>query len=497
VFEASPDALLFVDAGCVTVANAAAARLLGGAPGGQPAESLFEPGSHEPLRQLLRAARRAAGRPLSMRLAVPGPAGEPVAVEVSATAIDGEEGAAVLRVRDLREQVKAEEERQRLDAEMARLERLQALGRMADAVAHEMNNVLAVVMSVSSLARQEWIGNPAAADYGVILDAAQRGRDLAQQLLGFVRTGPAKRGPVDPDKLLHEVAALVRKASSGLVLVVEDRDAGGARLLGDEGQLQQALLALGLNAVDALGARGGRVVMRTRIVTLGADDFPVRSGAAPGDYARFEVEDSGPGFTPEALAHAFEPFFTTKGGQGTGLGLAAVWRAAHDHGGFAVVDPPSGQGARVVLHLPLARADRAREEDEAARRSPTARPGLAVMVDDEPSLRLSGQRILERLGYTVLATDRGAEALEMVGSRPGVVSVAVVDLVMPGMGGAELATRLRAIDPGLPLVVTSGYPVERIPADLLALPGVHFLPKPFSLDQFSAAVRRAARSRSA
>jgi len=477
----------------VAVANAAAARLLAGAPGGQPVESLFRPESREPLLQLLRAGRRAPGRPLSMRLSVPGPAGEAIAVEVSATALDEEEDAAVLRIRDLRDQVKAEEERQRLDAEMARLERLQALGRMADAVAHEMNNVLAVVMSVSSLARQEWIGNPAAADYGVILDAAQRGRDLAQQLLGFVRTGPARLGPVDPDKLLHEVAALVRKASSGLVLVVEDRDARGERLLGDEAQLQQALLALGLNAVDALGARGGRVSMRSRIVTLGAGDFPVRSGAATGPYVRFEVEDSGPGFSPEALAHAFEPFFTTKGGKGTGLGLATVWRAAHDHCGFAAVEPPAGPGARVVLQLPLAAANRLRDEEAAARRAPAARPGLAVVVDDEPSLRLSGLRILERLGYTVLATDRGAEALEMVGSRPGVFSVAVVDLVMPGMGGAELAALLRAIDPGLPIVVTSGYPEERIPADLLALPGVHFLPKPFSLDQFSAAVRRVAR----
>jgi PAS domain S-box-containing protein len=499
LFESSRDGLLVLDARTrrVTAANGAACRLCGEAAEavlGHEVEELFLPQFREQALQIVRAGRRAAGRPAAMRLALRGPGGTAVAVEAAATVVDTTESSMVLlSLRDLREQMRADEERQRLDAEVARLQRLQALGRMAGAVAHEMNNVLAVVMSVSSLAKDEWSTHPAGGDFGLILEAAQRGRDLAQRLLGFVRATPAKRGPQEPDRLLHEVAGLVRKLSNGLVLVVEDLDARDARVLGDGTQLHQALLNLGINSVDALGARGGRMVFRSRDVELAAHDLP--AGATPGRYVRIEVEDSGPGFSPEAREHAFEPFFTTKPGKGTGLGLAAVWRTAQDHAGFVRVDASERTGARVVLHLPVAAPAEAPAEVRAPEpaSAPAPATALALVVDDEPSLRASCRRLLERLGFGVLLAGSGGEAVDVVSARAAELSVVLLDLSMPEMSGLDAAERLRAIDPGLPIVLMSGYSEERVPPEFLAQPASDFLPKPFSLDQFAETVRRTAR----
>jgi len=498
LFEASRDGLLVLDAPSrrVISVNGAACQLAGETPEailGREAETLFLAQCREQAVQLVRAGRRTAGRPAALRLALRGTGGAAVAVEASAAVVDTAESSLVLlSLRDLREQLRSDEERQRLDVEVSRLQRLQALGRMAGAVAHEMNNVLAVVMSVSALAREEWGAHPAGGDFGLILEAAQRGRDLAQRLLGFVRVSPAKRGPVEPDPLVHEVAGLVRKLSNGLVLVVEDLDARGARLLGDATQLHQALLNLGINSVDALGGRGGRLVFRSREVDLPADRVP--AGAAPGRYLRIEVEDSGPGFSPEALEHAFEPFFTTKPGKGTGLGLAAVWRTAHDHAGFVGVDASSRPGARVVLHLQLASAADAAAESRPAEPAPPRGAALALVVDDEPSLRASCGRLLEHLGFRVLSAGSGGEAVDVVAARAAELAVVLLDLSMPEMSGLDAAERLRAIDPELPIVLMSGHSEDHIPAEFLAQPGSGFLPKPFSLDQFAETVRRAARS---
>jgi len=498
LFESSRDGLLVLDARTrqVTAVNGTACRLCGQtaeAVLGKEVEDLFLPQFRELALQIVRAGRRTAGRPAAMRLALCGPGGTAVAVEAAAAVVDTAESSMVLlSLRDLREQLRADEERQRLDAEVSRLQRLQALGRMAGAVAHEMNNVLAVVMSVSSLAKDEWSTHPAGGDFGLILEAAQRGRDLAQRLLGFVRAAPAKRGLQEPDRLLHEVAGLVRKLSNGLVLVVEDLDARDARVLGDDAQLHQALLNLGVNAVDAMGARGGRMVFRSMAVDLAAHELP--AGAAPGRFVRVEVEDSGPGFTPEAREHAFEPFFTTKPGKGTGLGLAAVWRTALDHAGFVRVDASERPGARVILHLPVSSAAEAPAEARDPEPAPTPASALALVVDDEPSLRASCRRLLERLGFRVLLAGSGGEAVEVVSARASELAVVLLDLSMPEMGGLDVAERLRVIDPGLPIVLMSGYSEERVPPEFLAQAASDFLAKPFSLDQFAETVRRTARN---
>lgn len=397
---------------------------------------------------------------------------------------------ALLVVRDLSERERSDEERRRLAARIERLQRLDALGRMAGAVAHEINNVLAVVMTAGAEAAERAVGTAIESDLVDVLSAARRGRDLTQKLLGFARVTPAQQQVFDLVGVAEESADFVRRLARGVVQVRVLSPPDPIAVRGDPGQVHRAILNLGLNALDALGEGGGAIDIRVRVLELKPEAAAQHPDVRPGRFACVEVQDDGPGFEPMALEHAFEPFFTTKPpGQGTGLGLAMAWGVARDHHGFATVSSRAGDGAMVSLHFPL--SDAAPEAAPVvARRVPSGGGGTALVVDDEPALRRALERMLMRAGWQVIACSSGHEAIEQF--KANAADVVLLDLLMPGLSGVQAFERLREIDPAVPIVLMSGYSHERVPADVLAAAGVTFVGKPFEPEELEAAVRRVA-----
>ncbi|MEY2669441.1 MAG: hypothetical protein RJA59_2079 [Pseudomonadota bacterium] len=495
VFDQSPEPYLVVRPdGVVQAANEATERLLGWPDRwiGKVLSRLAEPGDQVALHRLLLqtfGSRQGQRGFLQVRRA---PADE-VTVEVVTALLDGRAGGnALVVLRDQTERRRADEEKERLTERLERLQRLEALGRMAGAVAHEMNNVLAIVMSSAEDARGRATDREEADVVEEVLRAARRGRDQTQKLLGFARVTPRQQVAFDLSAVAREVAGFVRRLGGGVVEVEESFPLYPVAVSGDPTQVHQALLNLGLNAIDAVGERGGHVRFLVDTVILDASEARVLGAARPGRFARVTVEDDGPGFRPEALRRAFEPFFTTKeAGKGTGLGLAMVWGVARDAGGVTTIESRDGKGATVAVLLP------ASGEVSLARAAPVeAAPpaaGKVLVVDDEPAIRRSVVRAFQRAGWTAVEAGEGAAALSAFDSSPGDVAVLVVDLHMPGMSGLELVQRLRERDPELPVVLMSGYSEERIPAEVLANRVTAFVGKPFESAELMGAARRVMR----
>jgi CheY-like chemotaxis protein len=270
-------------------------------------------------------------------------------------------------------------------------------------------------------------------------------------------------------------------------LVREDVDlrltleSGGAAVMVDPSDFEQVVINLVINALDAMPA-GGAIQVESSQVALDATSTPAGQNVPPGPYVRLRVIDNGTGMSPEAQAHLFEPFFTTKEvGQGTGLGLAFVHGVAQHAGGFTVVDTAPGQGTTVSVVVPVAPASAVAAEPEPAAPAPghAARAATILLVEDEAGVRSTTDRILSRAGYRVLAAANAAEASAVFDVHAASIDLLLTDVVMPGMHGPELAARLAAVRPNLPVVFMSGYS-DQMPALQVVSPRAAFLAKPFT-----------------
>jgi PAS domain S-box-containing protein len=373
---------------------------------------------------------------------------------------------------DVTERKRAEEARSEADARLRETQRLEAVGQLAGGVAHDFNNVLAVVLSYAELVLDELPpDHPSRADVGEIRRAAERGAVLTRQLLAFGRQQVLRPRSVDLNAALGDLERMLRRLLPAEIAlhVVPSRVPVRAHV--DPAQLQHALMHLVLNARDAM-PQGGVVSVEPGLRAVDAGDA---SGVGPGRYATLTVRDSGTGMDAPTRARAFEPFFTTKPpGEGAGLGLPMVHGFAAQSGGAALLDSAPGQGTQVTLYLPLATA-----EAPTAERPPPPLPApggaTVLVVEDEVNVRRSIVRILERQGIRVIEARHGADALLAFDAAGGAVDAVITDLVMPELGGVELVARLRERRPDLPVVVVSGY----AGTGGKAIPGARHLEKPF------------------
>jgi len=351
---------------------------------------------------------------------------------------------------------------------------------------------MSVVMSAADfiLARLDL---PAAvrADAEHIRHAAERTAAVTAQLLAFSRRQVLRPQVINLNDVLGRFRTVLQRTlgEDCPVTLLLDPRLGPVRA--DPGQLEQVLLNLAINARDAM-PRGGRLTVETATVEL-SESSALRSGVRvrPGRYAELAVSDSGHGMDQATLAHAFEPFFTTKGvGQGTGLGLATVYGIVKQSDGYVWAESEPGRGTTIKVYLPMTAA--APEPVGAAEADrPIARGELVLVVEDEEQVRTVAARALTEAGYRVLVADSGERALEMTrqnGNRP---AIALVDVVMPGLSGSELATELARTLPGTRVLFTSGYTDGEILRRGLLEPGAAFLPKPFSPEALVRAVHAA------
>ncbi|MCM2270471.1 MAG: PAS domain-containing protein [Thermoanaerobaculia bacterium] len=384
-------------------------------------------------------------------------------------------------------------DRVRLESELRQSQKLEAIGRLAGGIAHDFNNLLTVIGgSGELLARALPPEGPQQTLLLEIRDAAGRAAALTRQLLAFGRSQVLSPQVVELNAAVAHAGSMLRRLIGEDIDLVSRLapDAGHVRV--DPGQLDQVILNLAVNARDAM-PRGGRLTLETAAVELDAAFLARAPDLAPGAYARLTVRDDGVGMPPEVLAKAFEPFFTTKGpGQGSGLGLSTVFGIVKQSGGHVEGTSAVGAGTCFEIVLPRVAAERPAESPVAAARGETRGRETILLVEDEESLRKLAVVALEGNGYRVLSAGNGRDALELAARQAeGGVDLLLTDLVMPGMGGRDLAALLRADRPGLRVVFMSGYAEDAANGDGIAAAEGAYLSKPFSLAQLAATVRAA------
>ncbi len=357
---------------------------------------------------------------------------------------------------------------------------IEVIQRLARSMAHEMNNIFAIIVGLASVVESELdSASPLRQDVKSILEASRRGHELTRNLLGFAQDSEMRRERVAVNPLLEMTSALLRRTVPGHIELRTDFGADIGDVDGDPDQLKQALVQLTSNAVDALPTRG-TLSISTAGVVLDARDLEATPRLAPGRYVRIQIADTGAGMDEEIRRQAFEPFFSTK--KAAGLGLSLVRAIVERHHGRVSLFSRRGLGTTVTLDLPLA-ATGAVDPHLPASPARVERKvrGTVLVVDDEILVRNTVERLLIRLGYSVLLASDGEEALEIYQQRGEEISFVLLDLLMPGMDGAEVLARLKEIDPAATVLILSGFWKQEQVEEFSRRGAAGFLRKPLTL----------------
>jgi PAS domain S-box-containing protein len=382
-------------------------------------------------------------------------------------------------------------EYRKLEEQFRQAQKMEAIGALAGGIAHDFNNILTGVTGYAELAMTD---PTCSAQVGEFLDeimkGANRAAELVRQILAFGRRQEQHREPIDLTRVLGEALKLLRATIPATI----EFDVAFARdtppVLADATQIHQVMMNLGTNAAHAMRERPGRLTIRMENFLVGIDFAASNPGLRPGRYVLLRVTDTGHGMDAATLARIFEPFFTTKGpGEGTGLGLAAVHGVMQSHEGAITVQSRPGDGATFNLFFP-AHAGEAVAVAAAATSGGVARGrGERILyVDDEPALARLGQRILERLGYAVVAHTEAAEALGAMRAGPGAFDLVITDQMMPELTGTDLALKIHAIRPDIPVILTTGYNAVLTPERLQVMGITKLLMKPLSVESLGTIV---------
>jgi signal transduction histidine kinase/CheY-like chemotaxis protein len=380
------------------------------------------------------------------------------------------------------------DERKRLEEQLRHSQKMEAVGRLAGGVAHDFNNLLTVIrMSVEALV--DVAANDADAQEAIddARDATNRAADLTHDLLAFARKQTLDRKDVGVADILHGMERMVRRVMPASIKLVVDIAEDAGQVLADKNQIEQVLLNLAINACDAMGDRGTLSVRAD--TTMVSSKEAAQRHVTPGSYVRLAVTDTGTGIDEKTLAAIFEPFFTTKEvGRGTGLGLAVAHGIVAQHGGQIEVESEVGKGSTFIVLLPRSRPS-IREVAVDTPLPPKSRNGETVLlVEDEPAVRRAVQRTIERLGYRVLPANDGEDALRIAESL-NEIDLLLSDVVMPGIDGPELASRLRARWPDLRVLFLTGYSSNRLARSDAVGPGDRVLQKPYQVGELARAMR--------
>jgi two-component system cell cycle sensor histidine kinase/response regulator CckA len=384
-------------------------------------------------------------------------------------------------------------ERKRLEDQLRHSQKMEAVGQLAGGVAHDFNNLLMLIQAHNERLRERLAASdPAHKDAVEIEHAVTRAASLTRQLLAFSRKQVLQPKVLDLNAVLTEVAKMLdRLIGKNIELKVAPAQSLW-RVKADPGQLEQVILNLAVNARDAM-PHGGKLIIETCNVEL--DEAYARSheGVLPGRYVRLRVSDTGTGMDSETQARMFEPFFTTKEpGKGTGLGLATVYGVVKQTGGWIWVSSEPGQGTTFEIYLPhIEENDNAGTVSAKKMTSMTAPKGTetVLLVEDQDGIRDLVGEFLRRCGYTVLHAVDGDEALGLAGEYKNAIDLLLTDILMPNIGGRELAQRLTQLRPQMRVLFMSGYPEHASLGDDATDKHVPILQKPFLMDHLARKIR--------
>jgi PAS domain S-box-containing protein len=393
-------------------------------------------------------------------------------------------------VHDISARKEAERRKAELEEQLRQSQKVESIGRLAGGVAHDFNNLLTSIMGFGDLARHAIPpDSPAVAYLAGIQESAERGAALTQQLLAFARQKIVSPVVIGLNDVLQRMAALLQRlVGEHLELVIAPApDAGLVKA--DVGSLEQVIMNLVVNARDAI-VGNGRITLQTYNVVLDAETAQKQADVAPGEYVVLAVSDTGVGMADDVRSRVFEPFFTTKPtGQGTGLGLAMCHGIVTQAGGRMDVESQTGAGSTFRVYLPRAWGQPSPPVTAAARPRSRERHETILLVEDERAILRVSSVTLTGLGYRVLTATNGEEALELVRGSNEPIHLLITDVVMPKMGGSQLAAQLAALRPGIRVLFSSGYTENSIVEHGVLADGVNFLQKPYTQTALAERVR--------
>jgi PAS domain S-box-containing protein len=399
-------------------------------------------------------------------------------------------------LQDITERKRMKKEQEKLQTQLLQSKKLESIGALAGGVAHDYNNMLGVILGYTELALEKVdSGQPLYDDLQEIQKAGIRSAEVTRQLLAFARQQTIAPRVIDLNETVEGMFRMLRPLIGEDIEISWSPGSGLWPVKMDPSQIDQMIANLCINARDAITGIG-KISIETRSVFLDEDYCAGNAGFVPGEYALLALSDNGCGMDKETQSRIFEPFFTTKGlGKGTGLGLATVYGIVKQNNGFIIVYSEPGHGTTFKIYLPRYKGEADQTGPAASSDITIPGKGTVLLVEDEPAIIKMTKRMLEHLGYTVLAAATPSRAIILAEAYPEEIHVLMTDVVMPEMNGKDLSERVRTFRPKIQCVFMSGYTADVIAEHGILNEGVHFIQKPFSKESLASKIDTALHER--
>jgi PAS domain S-box-containing protein len=397
-----------------------------------------------------------------------------------------------LELQQAYEAVKNEtEERKRVERQLRQVQKMEAMGTLAGGIAHDLNNILMPIMLNTEMALLDITQTSPVSRYlQLVLEAANRGRELIKQIVTFSRQKEEAKTPLEVGPVIEEALRFLR-ASIPMSIEIRSRiDTIPGLILGDVTQIQQVVMNLCSNAAHAMRGMGGVLDLTLEAIEIHEGEIGEQSSLKPGSYVELRIQDTGPGMSTETLERVFDPFFTTKRpGEGTGLGLAVVHGIVKAHGGTIVAQSEEGKGSTFTVFLPLVKGSLIKE---GTLPRPISRGNERILLVDDEEIQIQSLKPgLEKLGYRVIGKTDPLQALELFRAQPDAFDLVITDQTMPHMVGYDLAKELFRIRPDVPVILCTGFSEAVHEAQARAAGICEFVMKPFSAGEIAERIRRA------
>ena len=386
---------------------------------------------------------------------------------------------------DITERISIEEEKEKLQSQLNQKNKMDGLGQLAGGIAHDFNNIVNGIFSSAQLLQmpERGLDDKALKYVNIINQASLRASDLTKKLLTYSRRDQYSFKSVDIHEIINETVDILGNTINKKIDIVVEKHAERVIISGDKSELENSLINLVLNACQAM-SYSGQIFIRTKNININQKVCDLNLfDISPGEYIKIEVTDTGCGIPEDKVDKIFEPFFTTKEpGEGTGLGLTAVYSSVKNHKGTILVESIPGQGTSISITFPCV-MDHHENKKTAGRI--ISGSGLVLLVDDEETNRIIGAEIIESLGYQVLLAENGYEALKIFKQNISTIGVILLDMIMPVMDGRETFQKLREIDENCKIVISSGYTKNESIDEMMSSGLSGFIKKPYKISELS------------
>ncbi|MBN2061231.1 MAG: response regulator [Deltaproteobacteria bacterium] len=379
----------------------------------------------------------------------------------------------------------------KLEGQFNQAQKMEAVGTLAGGIAHDFNNLLQAIQGYSQLLLIDKPQNdPESAKLREILKASERANELTKQLLTFSRKVESKLRPLNLNQIIKQVHDFLHRTIPKMISIELLLENDLHVINADPVQMEQVIINMAINARDAM-PEGGRLIFKTANRYFDEDYCADHLGTTPGDYIELIVSDTGPGLDMDVIDHIFEPFFTTKGpGKGTGLGLSMAYGIIKNHNGHIECSSLKGEGTTFRILLPAIEKISGEIEKKAEEIIPPGGAETLLLVDDEPLLREIGNDMLSKFGYKVLTARDGETALEIFQEKRAEISIVILDLIMPGMGGKRCMDELLKIDSNVKIIISSGYSSDERSSGIMNTHAKGIINKPYNITEMLSVIRR-------